>query len=132
MRYSIFSTILLVSGCGVFHDVAVAGDISLCELRLNPDVYDGKSINFHANISSDGVERTSLWDPKCKDFALGVDQASGGADWKEVNKIVYGVGNIGTTDKTVSAEMSVVYHNTPRGGKVSVMTISNVSYSMIK
>ena len=132
MRYSIFLAVLFLSGCGFFQGAAIAGDISLCDLRSNPDVYDGKSINFHANINSDGMEQTSLWDPKCKDFALGVDQASGSADWAEVNKIIYGVGIIGTTDKTVSAEISGVYHKAPRGGKVSVMSIVNVKYSMTK
>ncbi len=130
MKYLIFITLISLVACGSVVKYSAA-KVNLCDVQTNRDRYDGKLIVFRAQIGSDGLERTSLWDPKCRDFPLSVDQASGGADWTEVNKIVYEIGNIGSTDKIITADISGVFHKMPHNGKVSVMSITNLKYLMM-
>ncbi|MBD8900353.1 hypothetical protein [Rhodanobacter sp. DHG33] len=131
MKYLILLISFLLSACAPARHVNLTHDVTLCEVKSNQNNYDGKSISFRAQINSDGLENTSLRDPGCRDFSLSIDQGDGDANWSEVNKIVYGVGDVGTADKIISADISGIFHKLPHNGKISVSSITNVKYSMI-
>jgi hypothetical protein len=52
------------------HPAAVGQDspptlVSLCRVFENPQLYNGQLLRFHARASTDGIEHTTLFDPKC-------------------------------------------------------------------
>src|SRR6185437_158873 len=130
MKYLILMTFFLAA-CTPMHKAVSTRNVTLCEVQLDRDGYDGKSIVFRARISSDGIENTSIWDPECRNFSLSVDHNDGSADWSDINKIIYSVGDVGTSDKIISADISGVFHKMPRNGKISVMSITKIRYSLI-
>ena len=43
---------------------------TVCDIVREPSRYSGATVQFHANVSSDGIEYSSLLDPKCDKVGL--------------------------------------------------------------
>ena len=58
---------------------------TVCDIVREPSRYSGETVQFHANVSSDGFEYSSLLDPKCKKVGLGFQYFS--EDWEKNPKL---------------------------------------------
>ena len=54
---------------------------TICDIVREPAKYSGETVQFHANVSSDGFEYSSLVDPKCNKGGLGFQYFS--EDWEK-------------------------------------------------
>ncbi len=58
---------------------------TVCDLVRNPAKYSGERVRFHANVSSDGFEYSSLFDPNCDTVGLSFGFFS--EDWDKDAKL---------------------------------------------
>ena len=58
---------------------------SICDIVHEPAQYSGETVQFHATVSSDGYEWSSLFDPKCDKVGLGFRYFSD--DWEKNPKL---------------------------------------------
>lgn len=58
---------------------------TVCDIVREPAKYSGETVKFHANVSSDGFEYSSLFDPTCDKVGLSFEFFS--EDWDKNPKL---------------------------------------------
>jgi hypothetical protein len=86
---------------------------NICEIRLHPERFLGKRVSFHAQVMSDGIERTVLIDgnPECK-LGLTPLTIEGDADSERAaDKLSAAIfqGHPGTLDKRIEADFVGIF-----------------------
>lgn len=104
-------------------------DVTLCEVRDHPNIYNGMLIRFKATILSDALEGTALFDKSCRSRSVGVDIRNGDADWSAVNDIVFSKRYLNSNKKVLTAYFVGIFHHEKKSNYVSVMSISNIDLS---
>ena len=132
MKSIILLSLIFLAGCASNLVSTEPTQVTLCQVRANPKFYDKSLIQFKAQVLSDGLEGTALFDDACKSDSVGVDVRVGTADWSEINKIVYSANYRDTDNKVIEADFVAIFHHTNKSNIVSVMSIRNVMYKVIK
>lgn len=113
-------------------------ETTICDIVKHPETFVGKLVRFHAIFLSDGMDRSTLRDRKCKGGIAPRTSAEVDShpDIKEFDRAL-SQGNMGTMDKDVTATFTGRFQCKPNctaiGGRMlEIEQISDLQVTMIK
>lgn len=128
--WPLFVVAVLLCGCHGGTGTRPPMTAQFCNVVGHPSDFEGRSVAFHAQIVSNGMDRSALIDPACPGRIAAFDVTGAREAFEDARKIIMGIGRPGTIDKIVEADFVGV----PRQGKVGptiyLSDVQHVSYRM--
>jgi hypothetical protein len=131
MRTLAALAILSFAACGSSAGVDTTDplNVTICELSATPAKFDGRRVNFAANVDSDGIEHTGLVDRSCPHNGVAPDIPASIRDHADIQALQHAIysGRPGTIDKNITASFRGVFHWHPRQIPNRVLTLESVT-----
>jgi hypothetical protein len=105
--------------------LAVAKNVSFCDLAKNPKRFNNQEITVTAQYESDGVEREGLSDSTCKESGVALEIARDAKGTDQLRAALHG-GYPGTLDKTVIGTFNGIFHWLPENHPPRVLSVRSM------
>lgn len=122
------AVLLLLCGCNGEASSRLTRNVPFCDLVDHAGVYKGMQVAFHAQVTSNGMDRSALTGSACSGYGVAFDVTQAQRSFEAASKVIMGIGRPGTLDKIVEADFTGVLHLKDGKPIIYLTNVRNVSY----
>jgi hypothetical protein len=104
--------------------------VDFCDLVGHPAAFQGVPVAFHAQIVSNGMDRSALVAAGCPGHGVGFDVTEADGTFAEAAEIIMGVGLPGTVDKVVEGDFIGILRISKARPVIHLTDVRNIAYRM--